>query len=220
VRPKRSGLAAALLFLFLALSTSGTAYAGMALYGLILSYSILRRAARGQSVSRLGIVLSLSMFVLALVGTVLMFESSLLSRLIDFFDVAVVGKLDSDSGEERGAWNAHGLENFLDSYGLGLGFGTMRTSSFAVTLLANVGIVGTVTYGLFLWHVLRSKSARPYEAESNLIRASRHAVLGSLCASCVSATVFDLGVGFYLFAAAASLPALSQPQAAMVPQSD
>ena len=43
------------------------------------------------------------------------------------------------------------------------------------------------------------------DPESAVPRAARQAVLASLVAATVSGTVFDLGVAFYAFAAAASL---------------
>jgi O-Antigen ligase len=52
------------------------------------------------------------------------------------------------SGAERFYWNAVALQAFLDSYGLGIGAGATRASSFFLNIAASYGILGV---GLLVW---------------------------------------------------------------------
>ena len=70
-------------------------------------------------------------------------------------------------------------------------------------LLSNVGLVGTLLFAAFLATVCRH--AGPPRPEDAVPRAARQALLAALVAASLSGTVFDLGVAFYAFTAAASL---------------
>lgn len=207
IRPRRSGLATALLLLCLLFSTSGTAYAGLAGYGVLLVASLVGRALAGKIVPRMAWALALVLMVWANAGLMVVFDAPFVDLITRFFEDTLFNKLDSQSGVERGAWNTHGLQNFFDTWGLGVGLGSVRTSSFPITLLSNVGVLGTLTYCLFLWPVLSVKRNDWDGEEATITRAGRHAVLATLAAACLAGTVFHLGTVFYLFAALASLPA-------------
>ncbi len=62
-----------------------------------------------------------------------------------------VDKVETASFLSRTAADLAGLTTFRDTYGLGVGIGSIRTSSFLVTLLATTG-VGAL---LFVWFVFR-----------------------------------------------------------------
>jgi hypothetical protein len=207
IEPRRTGLATAWLLLCLLLSTSGTAYGGLAGYGLLLTGSLVGRSLSGKIVPRLAWVFALLLLLWATAGLLVVFDAAIVGNIADFFEDVVLNKMDSSSGIERGLWNTQGLQNFLDTWGLGVGLGSVRTSSFAVTLLSNLGLVGTLTYCAFLWSVLKIKRS-PWDGEESVItRAGRHALLANLAAACLSGTVFHLGTVVYVFAALASLPA-------------
>jgi hypothetical protein len=136
-------------------------------------------------------------------------------RLAEFFGVTVARKLDSLSGLERGSWNQQAWINFLDSRGLGVGLGSARASSYVLVLLSNVGLFGATLFLLFLGCVLWSPGPTDAltvaDAHARAVqRAARHAVLAAVIAATVSAVVFDLGLSFYAFAAAAATPALAR----------
>ena len=60
-------------------------------------------------------------------------------------------------------------------------------------------------YGFSVGRVLIAPKQALGDADAPVARASRHAVLTVLIAVCVSGTVFDLGLAFYAFAAAATV---------------
>ena len=201
----RTGLASILLVLCLLVSTSATAYAGLIGYVPFLAVSMVQRARRGWVLPRFAWVLVVVIAVLAVMGALIVLEAPVVDNLRLFLEQTLLDKMDSDSGLERGRWNSRALQNFLDTYGLGVGFGTVRTSSFVVTLLSNVGVIGTLGYCGFLCYVLKPKHQPSGEGEPPVIRAARHSTLALLVAAAISGTVFHMGTVFYMFAALASV---------------
>jgi hypothetical protein len=199
-----SGLLALLSFGFLAFSTSGTAYAGLAAYFGALGLGLAWRAYRTHRLPRARVLATVGMFALAAAGAAVVLEMRIAARVGTFLDNMVFAKLDSPSGIERTAWSMQAWSNFLDTYGLGVGLGSARASSFAMVLLSNIGIIGTALFAAFVLEVWRG-GEHASATDRAVARAARHAVLATLIAACLSATVFDLGIAFYGFAAAASL---------------
>ncbi len=203
-RPIYSGLVALASLTLLLISTSGTAYTGLFLYGCCVAIGLIWRAQARGGVPRLGTLAVGVCLLLVAIGCVLLFELPVARHVFEFFDSTVLGKLDSESGIERGSWNQKAWSNFLETYGLGVGLGSARASSYPLVLLSNVGVIGTL---LFLMFVISACRGAPAGQIAPVPRAARQALLASLLAASVSGTVFDLGVAFYAFAAAASMAA-------------
>lgn len=68
----------------------------------------------------------------------------------------VEDKLSSQSGTARGASNDFSLQVVIDSFGLGVGIGSHRPSSFAWMLLACTGLVGTALFAAAVWWLGRA----------------------------------------------------------------
>ncbi|MET0341071.1 MAG: hypothetical protein ABW252_08710 [Polyangiales bacterium] len=204
VRPFYSGAVALATLAALLLSTSGTAYVGLGMYGMFFGIALLLRGMDQRKVPRARALAVAACLALVAVGAAFMLETEIAERITRFFDHTVAKKLNSDSGVERSSWNRQAWENFLDTYGLGTGLGSARASSFALVLLSNLGVIGSVLFGGFILQVFGGGRA-PVHPVSPVVAASRHAVLAGLAGALMSASVFDLGVGFYCFAAAASV---------------
>jgi len=113
----------------------------------------------------------------------------------------VVDKLASKSGVERELWNAQALVNFTDTHGFGAGDGSVRASSFPIAVLGNIGVIGAVTYGLFLVRLLcwrRDRWAAPFPATCQ--SAARWACFAQLVGASVAGSFIDLGLPFFIFA--------------------
>lgn len=201
IRSAYSGPIAALQLVLLLVSTSSTAYAGLLIYGAILSLSLMRRERR--AVPRLGLLTAGALLSLAAIGSIFVFETKLGRELTEYFSITLFDKLQSSSGVERSDWNLRAWQNFLDTAGIGVGLGTARASSFALVLLSNLGLLGTCCYLMFVGKVLGT-SNRDRASDRTLQTAFGQAMLAALAVACVSATVYDLGVLFYGFAAGAS----------------
>jgi hypothetical protein len=145
----------------------------------------------------------------AVLGAPLLFAALVLVVLLDdrasetirnYFDVLIFSKSDSDSGIERSSWNSAGLQNFFDSYGVGVGLGTVRTSSFLVALLSNVGVLGTLFYFLFVATVFGRQRGRPRTFPSDARLAARNACLGLIIGDMFAASTVEQGLLFYVLA--------------------
>jgi hypothetical protein len=189
-------------FLLLLISTSTTAYVGVVAYlGLVGGSAALKVMLNG-GLRRLMVLVLIVVLASFGVGCAVVFETDIAFRVGWIIERLVFSKMDSYSGVERAEWNMQAMRNFADTYGLGVGFGSARASSFLVVLLSNLGLFGTVSYGLFVARVLTS-------AKEPVQLASQHAMVAALIASSLSATVFDMGLAFYAFAAAAATGAIS-----------
>ncbi|MDN7720834.1 hypothetical protein [Burkholderia gladioli] len=199
-----SGALALASFALLMLSTSTTAYAGLAGYLVVFALS------RSGAVDRASPRRKLSLIALAAVGLVLLagvlaaIDSPVIQAVSDLLSGALFDKLDSDSGVERSAWNLQALLNFVETDGIGVGLGSSRASSFPLVLLGNLGLAGLVIYAAFLYcTVARRRGVATTRGDEVVGFAARQAMFANLIGATISAAVFDLGPCFYLFSAVA-----------------
>lgn len=92
--------------------------------------------------------------VLSLVALFLSFQPRLLSELSDIFSHMILYKKESHSYEERTLWTTVSLQALQDTYGLGVGVGGTRTSSFLAALFSNTGVLGGLFFMAFLLKAL------------------------------------------------------------------
>lgn len=208
VRPRYSGIVALLTLTFLLLSTSSTAYASLAAYAALAAMAAGWQSLSRAEAPRLGLGAWLLWTLAVVACLVLLLRPEIATRIADFFGITLVRKLETSSGVERSSWNMQAWTNFLDVYGVGVGLGSARASSYPLVLLSNVGVLGTLLFLAFVARLL-VPPARTLESEDAAVaRAARHAVLATLIAASVSGVVFDLGLAFYAFAAAAAVRVL------------
>ncbi len=128
----------------------------------------------------------------------------ILDSITGIFGGTITNKLQSASGVERMTWNLAGLRIFSETYWLGAGTGAVRTSSFVVAVLANLGIIGATLYAFFLWGLFRGRpertSALADEESKQIAAAARAGCFIYLIAVSVSSPQISLGIHFYVFA--------------------
>jgi hypothetical protein len=202
-RPALTGTLALASLALVVLSTSSTGLAG-APPVLVILYA--------TAVMRGGFHPSRAYGSAAVLGAPLLFAALVLVVLLDdrasetirnYFDLLIFSKSESDSGIERSSWNSAGLQNFFDSYGVGVGLGTVRTSSFFVALLSNVGVLGTLFYLLFAVTVFGLQRGRPRTFPSDVRLAARNACLGLIIGDVFAASTVEQGLLFYVLAGVA-----------------
>lgn len=214
-----SGVLALVTLVLLLFSTSSAALAVfpilmLVLYGTALQLSVTH--ARPMSTVMVAIV---PLFVIvAFFGVMLIPTVS--STLSEYISDSVFDKLSTDSGVERSGWNATAMQNFMDTWGMGVGVGTARASSLLFALLSSVGLIGFLCYLLMFASIITASGSKVRSMEADLALAARNACLGCLIGDLLVATTIDQGLLFYLFAAAAvsaTAPARS-PAPAMQPR--
>jgi hypothetical protein len=202
----------ALTFLALIFSTSTTAYVGLAallsvLYGLTLLRLLFRPLTAQMMIFMIGSPFLVAVLVL---GIALDDQASLYFK--DLIDNLVLNKMSTSSGVERSSWNAQAIQNFLDTFGFGVGNGSARTSSFPLAVVASLGFPGALLYGAFLGSVLFAPRISPdeYSIEAAVQSAAKAACTAWLIAASVSGALIDLGLPFFAFSALAC----ARPQSA------
>jgi hypothetical protein len=214
-RPKIAGALAIGTGILMLLSTSGSAYVGMAGYLVVLMFSnpgVVTRTATSRK-QRMWII-SGCLGMLAVIY-VLLFVPVVVDVLSQFVNDAILSKAGSSSGVERMGWNAQGITNFFDTWGIGVGLGSIRASSFLVVVIGSLGVVGIICYGMFVARSLLAPMPPKSDFTDRAVcYASRHGMISALVVASTSAGVFELGSCFYLFAAAAgalaAAPAVAQ----------
>ena len=120
----------------LLVSTSSLAYFG--LVALVIVWSLLDSWRTGARVMR-PLLATIACCALAITIDQYFFDGQMVERLI--FD-----KFSSGSGLSRITADQIAVDTFVQSWGLGAGVGSARASSFLATLLATVGLPGTVAF--------------------------------------------------------------------------
>jgi hypothetical protein len=203
VRPLFTGALTALSLLALIFSTSTTAYVGLAAF-LAFAYlqtllSAVRRPMTSQSIFFLvGGPLIISMLVVCIA-----LNETSAAYIQNLLDTIIFNKLSTDSGVERSSWNRQAMQNFFDTFGFGVGNGSIRTSSFPIAVLTSFGICGTLIFGLFFFGILFGKRRGADPFDSAYQQAARTACVGWLIAAAISGALIDLGLPFFAFAALA-----------------
>lgn len=206
VRPLSSGIFAMAFLILLALSTSGTAYVGLIFVLLMLAVQSVLPILHGGKMRKPLLLYAGGLTVIAVMLLVAVLSPTLVEAIGSFLDESLFGKLNSDSGRERGHWNQVAWSNFLDSYGLGVGVGGARASSYLFVLLSNVGLPGLLCFTVFTLSTLFCQSAfRNDTTKRNIVRAIRSGLGASLIAAFLVSTVYDLGMLFYVLAGAAAV---------------
>ncbi|MCM2293289.1 hypothetical protein NAC44_13245 [Allorhizobium sp. BGMRC 0089] len=214
-RPALTGLLAGSAAVMLVLSTSSTGVAGLPVMLAVLMATGLELIWQ-RRLRTYGFLTLLAVPVLiVVVGLVLALDARIWQTIYNYIDMVILNKAQSDSGVERSSWNNYALQNFFDSFGMGVGLGTVRTSSFALALLAGVGIPGTLFYLAFLYgaigrpllHVASTKRTaqrtdNPDQATHRNVMhiACRNGCLGLLIGDLVLSPTIDQGLFFFILA--------------------
>jgi hypothetical protein len=146
--------------LFLTTSTTGFATLAIGVCVLLVYFNPFRQHKDVGKSSTLGWVAILAVF--GTVGSVLLLQPDLLEAALN----ATVEKGESHSFWFRLANELHSIEIFLQTYGVGVGLGSNRSSGLILTMLSSVGLVGTALFTVVLYKM--SKSFPGISARSSL----------------------------------------------------
>jgi hypothetical protein len=203
VRPFLTAPLAVLSLLALIFSTSTTAYVGLAV---LLAYLFLEivvsaffRSPRPQA-----FIFLIGAPIIAMLGVIAIeLNDNSAAYISNLLDTVVFNKMSTASGIERAMWNYQGIQNFFDTFGFGVGNGSMRASSFIVGVLASLGVFGALIFGLFLLGLFFSnKTGGETDPLNSAFRqAAKSTCIAWFITACTSGGLIDLGLPFYAFAA-------------------
>ncbi|MFM1814586.1 MAG: hypothetical protein RLZ98_1281, partial [Pseudomonadota bacterium] len=204
---------------FLALSSS--AFFGLGAYFLLLWLRCTWKVSVGKA-ARQEMAVFLGGPVVALTTVLLLALMPLMAeRIADISDRLLFEKFDTASGIERSLWNEYGMKALWDSYLLGAGAGSIRTSSFTIAVLANTGIIGFALMSMYLLGMARAGLAPAANGGYGAYAAAAGwAMIANLTVAAVAGGSMDLGLAFFVFsgvlAAAAAPVARRKPRAAAI----
>ena len=209
IERRQTSALAVLTFLALVFSTSSTAYVSLAVIAVaaVLGFlwaHVTRRLSGEVSLMPLVLVL----LVGAAACLVVLFLPELIDRISAMLDQMVWHKLRTESGIERSSWTAQAWLNFKQTHFLGAGLGSARSSSYPVTVLANVGIPGAVMLAMFLRRMHAPVAVALTGVDEAVRQAAKRALWTALLGLTVSGSVMDTGPMFYVYAAGVAGPFL------------
>jgi hypothetical protein len=199
-RPLLTGTLAAASLVLVVFSTSSTGLAGTPpMLAILYATALVRRGINlGRPVSSAALMCAPLLIVIAILA--LQLDEETAKPIRDYIDTLVLSKATTASGVERASWNAFALQNFFDSYGLGVGLGTSRTSSFPIALLSNVGVPGTIFYLLFAVSAFVRRRGTPHTFPADVRLAARNACVGLILGAVFAGPTVEQGLLFYVLA--------------------
>lgn len=193
------------LFALLLLSTSTTAYGGLAIMSVFLAASILGATAR-QAISRQDVLLAFAIMVLSsAVLAVHLFDARFFDPAMELVDSMVLNKAASASAVERGYWNERSIQALFDTSGLGIGIGSSRASSWIIAVLSQIGVPGAILMTLLVGSLVRGPGVGFATASSDtaaIVSSVRACALGLLVSASLSGGSADPGIVFFVALAA------------------
>jgi O-Antigen ligase len=190
-----------ILFLLIIFSTSSTAYAGISFLALIATISIVIRVLRAKIEIQDIILFCLLLIAIVIALGLYLYDEHLYDSFSDLIQAAIFDKAGSQSGQERSYWNKVGLENFVDTYGLGIGMGSSRTSSLLVSVLSQLGIIGTLLFAGLISVIFNGAGKIRVSGQAEvyaLISSMRAFAIGSLTAGTIAGSGADPGLLFFI----------------------
>jgi hypothetical protein len=203
IRPQLTAPLAFLSLMAMLFATSTTAYVGLGAF-LALSYlQVMFSALRRPITMQMSLFLIVGPIVMALGTVAIALNDNASAYAQNLIDTMVLNKLSTASGIERSSWNEQALQNFFDTFGFGVGNGSVRASSFPIGVLASLGIVGALIFSLFFITFLlsRGKGDRSDALDDGYRQAAKAVCIAWLITATISGALIDLGLAFYTFAA-------------------
>jgi hypothetical protein len=177
------------------LSTSSTAYGGLAVLAVAYTANWIRRAFFASPLGQRGIVsellVGLGVAIVALV--VLLANASVLDPLQVMLEEIIFKKPMTESFAERSEWNSVAWNTVASTWGLGVGLGSTRASSWFAALVSNTGLLGGAFMGIFLIQTFAKASNSQDGVVGELLATLKVVLLPALAmAAAIAGTDFGL----------------------------
>lgn len=211
------------LFVMAALSTSSTAFVGLAVGGGLLAANWLRRlmsrASPNPTSGQIEFIVATALLIAVL--AMLLFDARLFDYAGDMIDLMLFQKVSSDSYIERMRWNDTAMDGFWTTMGLGVGLGSARASNWFVALISNTGVIGAALMLGFLAQSLFRRASSGDPACAEFMWALKGVLLLGLVMAALAGTSADFGVGnAAVYGMLAGLAGRREPAAGLAGPSD
>jgi hypothetical protein len=192
-------------------STSSTAYLGLAVLAAAYAVNWIRRAILSSSFGQSGLVVEL--FVgLGVADTLLVIwiiNPNLFDPLVNLVNEQIFNKPLSSSFYERSFWNTTAWNAVISTWGLGVGFGSTRTSNWFAAVVSNAGLLGAIFMAFFLIQIFLKQPIWRTPLFSELVPALKLSLIPALFMASVVTAGPDFGIWTgVVFGAIAGIAAL------------
>ena len=186
----------------LLLSTSSTGYVSLSILAIVFLLSLMRSAMIGR-VSRRDIALAgMALCVSTVMLAAYMHSEKLFEPFVNLLNSMVLEKGSSDLAIERSYWNEKSLQAFTELGGLGIGIGSSRSSSLVVSVLSQLGIIGSLVFVVLIGILLRGMGGHVLSYRDRdifaIAQAARAAALAVLVPASMTSPSADPGVVFFI----------------------
>jgi len=154
IRPNATGWLAFVMALILFFSTSSTAYFGLAAYFVLFMLRTLLLPYVADQMKTVRVLMAMAAMGLG-TALVMAINPGLPEMIWEMIRTMTVDKGSSQSGEQRWFWAVQGMNLFFESWGIGAGPGSFRSSSIVTAMLGSVGVIGTFAFFIYLFQVLQ-----------------------------------------------------------------
>src|SRR5262245_8749856 len=202
------------LLVLLALSTSTTAYVGLAGLLFCLLLFALASGMRGRILFDHVAWLWFGLATLAVVLALYIYDEDLFDPWVTMLLDVTLNKPASDSGLERAHWNELGVQAFLSTQGIGVGYGSTRSSSWPISVLAQLGVVGAVGFAVTVGALVLGLMRLDAKRHGSLPASVSVAALAGLLAQCAAGSGADPGAIFFIALAIVSAHLAARPKSA------
>jgi hypothetical protein len=203
------------LLLLLALSTSSTAYVGLVGLLLCLILFTLASSMRGRILFDHVALFAFGLILLVIVLALYIYDQDLFDPWVAMVLDATFNKPASDSGLERAYWNQLSVEAFFDTRGVGVGFGSTRSSSWPISVLAQLGIIGAAGFAVGVGALILSLTRLDDRRHGSLPVSASVAALAGLLANCFAGSGADPGTIFFIALAIVSAHFVAGPKSTL-----
>jgi hypothetical protein len=180
----------------LAISTSTTSYGALAFFLMILvkDLGFGRRSIASGLVKWRKRELALIFLLLVGAGVVGAYVSIEGRTLQDVLDIELFEKDRSSSFDQRIGADLIAWNIVKQTMGIGIGLGSHRPNSLVMTLLSNVGLLGTFIFCFFVLRLIRMGQNTKQVAIGGALRQSRWFVIGLLAMGVLSGTTLTIAI--------------------------
>jgi hypothetical protein len=198
------------------LSTSSTAYGGLAVLAAAYGANWIRRAFFSSPLGQRGLVAELlvGFGAMAALVVVLLTHASLLDPLLNLIDETIFKKSLTESFVERSQWNTIAWNTVASTWGLGVGLGSTRTSNWFAAIVSNTGLLGAAFMGLFLFQIFAKRASSQTALSTELLAALKLSLLPALAMAAVDSPGADFGAWMAVALGAITGVAVSIPSSA------
>jgi hypothetical protein len=213
VSPRWTGLAAILMAGVLTLSTSSSAYIGLAGYTVLLMarFTTLPSYLKADRIAPIVFAVSLGVIVML---ALILFYTPVATAFTSMVEQMTVNKSNSSSGQQRMFWAMQGIDAFTFSAGLGIGAGSFRSSSLFMAILGSMGVIGVASFLAACATLFLPCKPQKDKTRQAISEAMAWAAIAGLIPSMVMLGAPDPGMEFAAFAGISL--ALRKPALALI----